>query len=519
MDTVPGIASQDVVLGAISALLFTATLYLLSRKRWDNELEEGWRRKPSSERFSTLYGLPDRRANPFSFLGSLFAHLLVVAAIPALNELLPERLPFQQLPYDLVIVEYKTRGSKLPPVPPPDRPKPEQRQPSPDDIQVPVDPSVARELAAGPEKTDPEPATEDPGGAPEADIAIQREDVINIVLEERPDDPAVAELGSAPEFVMEMPREALEQMEGIATLLNRRPTIPRKAGETENDPLATSADQITIEGLELARRGRAPIGLDAPAPDGLGGSADQGFGDDPVAQALGTAQAAHLRGILEGLEGEFGGARITIARGNQESSVPVGIAGLSGAGAGTNTADGLGSGVQVVRGDQGGAGGVRPLPRHRYGIILVSDASARLPEARDVLKGNPIYTVYITVPGSRRKWVLQFCLSEEDAKQYSFDGQVVQVLPGGSVRPPYAEKKEQLDLSGVARQGFGIDKVVVYTKVDKEGHMADSRVIRGGDPELNRSVLANLQQWDFLPAFRNGQPVAVEAVLGIPIQQ
>ena len=60
--------------------------------------------------------------------------------------------------------------------------------------------------------------------------------------------------------------------------------------------------------------------------------------------------------------------------------------------------------------------------------------------------------------------------------------------------------------------------MVVYAQVDEEGNLAASRVIRGADPETDQLVLANLQSWDFHPAFQNGEPVSVEAVFGIPLR-
>ncbi len=61
-------------------------------------------------------------------------------------------------------------------------------------------------------------------------------------------------------------------------------------------------------------------------------------------------------------------------------------------------------------------------------------------------------------------------------------------------------------------------RVVVYAKVDAEGAIGDLRVVSGLDPETDDRVLASVREWDFHPAYRDGQPVEVEALLGIPLR-
>jgi TonB family protein len=61
-------------------------------------------------------------------------------------------------------------------------------------------------------------------------------------------------------------------------------------------------------------------------------------------------------------------------------------------------------------------------------------------------------------------------------------------------------------------------RVVVYATFDAEGRFENSRIIRGADAQIDQAILAALRSWEFLPAFAEGEPVLVEALLGIPLR-
>jgi hypothetical protein len=101
-----------------------------------------------------------------------------------------------------------------------------------------------------------------------------------------------------------------------------------------------------------------------------------------------------------------------------------------------------------------------------------------------------------------------------------FAGEIVHVLSRKAVNPPFAVRKEPLMLEfpptieGISQLPR---RVVAYALVDAEGNLHDARIIRGADPGTDSQVLANLQNWEFVPAFRDGHPVEVEALFGIPL--
>jgi hypothetical protein len=59
---------------------------------------------------------------------------------------------------------------------------------------------------------------------------------------------------------------------------------------------------------------------------------------------------------------------------------------------------------------------------------------------------------------------------------------------------------------------------VVYATVSPDGELGNMRIVSGLNPTTDNQILANLQEWEFNPAFRDGEPVAVEALFGIPLR-
>ncbi|MEZ5365970.1 MAG: energy transducer TonB [Bryobacterales bacterium] len=165
-----------------------------------------------------------------------------------------------------------------------------------------------------------------------------------------------------------------------------------------------------------------------------------------------------------------------------------------------------------------GQGGRSPVPRKLHGIILISNDASTIPEAADVLTGNPIYTVYLQVPGFEKKWVLQVCVPAGETSETVEPG-VIRVLSRKTLDPPYAEHKAPLALSldGMDPR-YLPPRIVVYATVSPEGELGNMRIVSGLNEQTDNQIMANLQEWEFNPAFRDGEPVAVEALFGIPLR-
>ena len=67
------------------------------------------------------------------------------------------------------------------------------------------------------------------------------------------------------------------------------------------------------------------------------------------------------------------------------------------------------------------------------------------------------------------------------------------------VSPEYPVLAQQIGLEGL---------VIIECRVDREGNVADARVLRG-HPLLNEAALEAVRQWRYRPTLLNGTPVTV----------
>jgi TonB family protein len=61
-------------------------------------------------------------------------------------------------------------------------------------------------------------------------------------------------------------------------------------------------------------------------------------------------------------------------------------------------------------------------------------------------------------------------------------------------------------------------RVQLACVIDTEGKVSGVELVRGADPRLNQSAAEALAKWEFYPATRNGQPVAVDVLVEIPFK-
>jgi TonB family protein len=60
--------------------------------------------------------------------------------------------------------------------------------------------------------------------------------------------------------------------------------------------------------------------------------------------------------------------------------------------------------------------------------------------------------------------------------------------------------------------------VVFYAVIRDDGVMTQLRLVRGVDERLDLAARDALLKWEFEPARKNGEPVAVESIIRIPFR-
>jgi hypothetical protein len=518
MPSLPEIPTLDFALALVSALLVLAAAFYLARSR--SSAAPGLpslQRERKGEFGGDLFAefVPDDTIRHLSVVGSLFLHVLLVASLPVLELLAPSPLLFNPRHYDLVILQYQIPEAPL--TLPPDL----MRANTESDPRKPEVPSKRDPLGLPEAEAEQTQRAEGPREGPVIQITAGPENpetppLIEVLAEsEMPADLAAAAHALPSIVVWNFEKQQAEtlalirpkrfELEGQPEALPGEEPALADLGLTlapalnENPELPVSVGSVSPPGelwKALDTLGGPPtLGWGATNQDGQDGAG--GAGGDP-----GISAAALQAALQQGLFGRLFGAEPGAAWGGSGE-------GPFRAGA-EDGADGAGW----------GRGRLTPVPRKFHGIILVSNSLSSLPEATGVLSGNPIYTVYVEVPGSPRKWILQFCVPGPEAAPVEFAGEVVHVRRRKTINPPFAMRKEPLNLEftpTIERLSQLPPRVVAYGVVDTQGNLHDARIVLGADPDTDGQVLANLRNWEFLPAFRDGEPVEVEALFGIPL--
>ena len=150
-------------------------------------------------------------------------------------------------------------------------------------------------------------------------------------------------------------------------------------------------------------------------------------------------------------------------------------------------------------------------PRNgQYDVAVTLSASA-LPGAAGLLKGRPVYTVYLAV-GTSKDWVLQYA-PNDGASVGPRNGMVVTLDQPAPMTAPYAFvilRPPVARISGGARYGF------VHGLINATGRFENMSAVGPAAFEDSREILQTLKDWEFRPATKDGVPVAVEFLLCIP---
>jgi hypothetical protein len=157
---------------------------------------------------------------------------------------------------------------------------------------------------------------------------------------------------------------------------------------------------------------------------------------------------------------------------------------------------------------------VGKLPRIRRGMLTVTTGPAGGGGLRvyGVLQGGKIYSIYLPMPG--KNWVLQYCIANPAPSRATPLRAVAARLDHGLVPP---SPREQFDFRRTPVPADKADELIVlHGTIREDGSIGDLRVLRGVDPVADEAALAAFSQWKFDPALREGKPVLLNILVGVP---
>jgi hypothetical protein len=174
----------------------------------------------------------------------------------------------------------------------------------------------------------------------------------------------------------------------------------------------------------------------------------------------------------------------------------------------------------TIQGGEGPAGAITiPAPSKppaegqegaSYGLTIISTGNSGGGVGDfGVFHDEAVFTVYLNpakaADDPASPWPLQYAVLDTA-------GVALQDL-----LPPFPVKKQTPVWPPDLLTRYRGQEIVVYAIIDAEGKMQHLKALQSPNASLSEALLAVLEQWLFRPASMNGKPVAVKAVLGVPI--
>lgn len=131
------------------------------------------------------------------------------------------------------------------------------------------------------------------------------------------------------------------------------------------------------------------------------------------------------------------------------------------------------------------------------------------------LKCGKIYSIFLPMPG--RNWSMQYCDSSADAKTVSSGGYTAVIRLENPLIPPDVDMTHRFDFKRVP---VPIEKahrsIVLKGTLAVDGTVQHVTVYQGVMPQMDEAARLAFSRWHFKPAMRNGKPVEVQILVGVP---
>jgi Gram-negative bacterial TonB protein C-terminal len=301
-----------------------------------------------------------------------------------------------------------------------------------------------------------------------------------------------------------------------------RPEIPIATGGPSKPLPRNGSDQAAPVAPDIQGRGDPNllvIGVDpAAAVSKVALPAGNRWGEFSASPAgtkpgsPGGSSNADKTGGASGAEGPGGDASVGIGAGksggggDSSESLPVSLTGRNTAPAGYGALSSLPTEELIVP--------VITTPHVRKNALVVSGGpiGGGGLGVYKALNCGRVYTVFVTMPGTN--WSLEYC-PHSDSAQPSIPATASTVVHlEQPVLPPDATVKFdflRLPVSEDKRRKF----IVLKGFIDENGAVSNVQVYNGLLPAMDEAARTAFSRWKFMPALRDGKPVAVDILVGI----
>jgi Gram-negative bacterial TonB protein C-terminal len=210
------------------------------------------------------------------------------------------------------------------------------------------------------------------------------------------------------------------------------------------------------------------------------------------------------------------------------SDASTGIGAESAGGGGGNSGAAGSVSISGKGGDPGGGtlpavalAMVYAVPRHlsvRKSSIIVSagPVGGGGLDVYDVLRCGKIYTIFLAMPG--KNWTMQYCQKPgtEGATPPRSTSAFVH-LDSGLV-PPDLDVETRYDFRRLTVPPAKAHKLIVLKgSLGADGTVGGLEIFQGILPQMDEAAKIAFSRWKFKPAMRDGKPVPVEILVGVPV--
>jgi hypothetical protein len=134
------------------------------------------------------------------------------------------------------------------------------------------------------------------------------------------------------------------------------------------------------------------------------------------------------------------------------------------------------------------------------------------------LKCGKIYSIFLPMPG--RSWSMQYCDSSANVRTVTSGGYSTVIRLENPLLPPDVELTHRFDFKRVP---VPIEKahrsIVLKGVIATDGSVQRLVVYEGVLKQMDEAARLAFAKWHFKPAMRNGKPVEVQILVGIPSDQ
>jgi hypothetical protein len=145
-----------------------------------------------------------------------------------------------------------------------------------------------------------------------------------------------------------------------------------------------------------------------------------------------------------------------------------------------------------------------------YGITVVSTpASGGGLGDFGVFEEEPVFTVFINMATAANpntpSWTLEY------APLHAGDSS------GGKTTPPFPSEKVTPVWPADLAARYRSQLAVVFIAIDEAGKVQRVKMMQSPSIALNATLLTAISEWQFHPASQNSKPIAVRALIGVPV--